>query len=298
MIPLTVFIIIVMTLFLAKPLMSLMGPANSTGKQTGKKNKNGDNTAKEGSPMITIVNKWDLPPALTEISGIAWISDNKFACVQDEEGTIFVYNTASSAIEKEIKFAGPGDYEGIALVNEIAYVMRADGMIFKVDNISSAQPVVKEYKTHLNAKNDVEGFTYDKNMNRLLAAMKGAEDGNRDFKGIYSFDLATHLMSTSPVYKLSIQGREPGTGKKKKGKGIQPSALSVHPLNNDLYIVDAGGPGLRILNQAGEEKSSYNFNRNDFPQPEGITFSPDGKLFISNEGKNGQGNILEVKISQ
>lgn len=34
----------------------------------------------------------------------------------------------------------------------------------------------------------------------------------------------------------------------------------------------------------------------NFPQPEGITFSPDGTLYISTEGKGGDAKIIEVVI--
>jgi sugar lactone lactonase YvrE len=36
-------------------------------------------------------------------------------------------------------------------------------------------------------------------------------------------------------------------------------------------------------------------NRKLFPQPEGICFSPDGKLFISTEGKGQPGKIMLFK---
>ena len=46
----------------------------------------------------TIVRKWDMPIELNEISGIRWISEDKIAAVQDEEGIIFIYN-----LKKELK---------------------------------------------------------------------------------------------------------------------------------------------------------------------------------------------------
>ncbi len=293
---LTLFVIVIAGLFLAKPLTSGILNKNNTSekKASGKKNK-GEKTA-EGSVGVSIINKWEMPAELTEISGLAWIKDDLFACVQDEDGTIFIFNAANSKVEKKIDFAGPGDYEGIAVINDVVYVMRADGVFFRVDNINAAKPTVKEFKTHLTVQNDVQGFTYDKKMNRLLAAMKGDESGTQNFKGIYAIDPVTNTMSKTPVFRLSVNPAENASGKKKKNKGILPSEISVHPLNNDLYIVDAGAPGLKILNQAGEEKGNYTFNKNDFPQPEGITFSPDGRIFISNEGKKGMGNIVEVKL--
>ncbi len=43
---------------------------------------------------IKIISRWDLPSELLEISGIAYIDATHFACVQDEAGTIYIYNTA------------------------------------------------------------------------------------------------------------------------------------------------------------------------------------------------------------
>jgi hypothetical protein len=46
----------------------------------------------------------------------------------------------------------------------------------------------------------------------------------------------------------------------------------------------------------GGEKELYELSNSDFPQPEGLAFGPAGELFISNEGKNGAGNILKLLI--
>jgi hypothetical protein len=70
------------------------------------------------NPPITIIKKWNMPKELTEISGLSYKDEKHFACVQDELGKIFIYNTASSSVEKEISFGAAGDYEGLAVVDK------------------------------------------------------------------------------------------------------------------------------------------------------------------------------------
>jgi hypothetical protein len=55
---------------------------------------------------------------------------------------------------------------------------------------------------------------------------------------------------------------------------------------------------LLILDKAGSIKELYQLDQNEFSQPEGISFSPTGDLFISNEGKKEPGNIMRVKIDK
>ena len=39
-----------------------------------------------------IVEKWELPEILNEVSAIDWIGTNSIAAVQDEDGTLFIYD--------------------------------------------------------------------------------------------------------------------------------------------------------------------------------------------------------------
>ena len=248
-------------------------------------------------PVITIVKKWDMPKSLAEISGLSYIDGQRFACVQDELGKIFIYNTTSSSVEREISFGAPGDYEELAVIGETIWVLRADGKLFEVSNMDAAKPSVKEYSTQLTTKQDPEGLCYDKKNNRLLIAIKGAEPGNENYKGIYAFDLSLKKMDQQPVFKIDLQNKVFGSGSdKKKRNTINPSGISIHPVTGDIYIVDGRNPQLLIIDAGGNIKKLYTLNSKEFAQPEGITFNSAGDLFIANEGTKQPGNIVQVKI--
>jgi len=263
--------------------------------------KNEDPAARELMiPVITVTKKWEMPKQLLEISDLSYIDDKRIACVQDELGTIFIYNIVSSSVEKEIPFGAMGDYEGLAVVGETVWVLRSDGKLFEVNNINAAKPIVKEYKTQLTIKQNSEGLCYDKKNNRLLIAIKGAEPGTENYKGIYAFDLSSKKMDQQPVFKIDLLNKAfetNGSGKKKKAS-MNPSAIPIHPLNGDIYITDGRDPKLLIMDAAGAIKKLYQLNTSEFAQPEGITFNLAGDLFISNEGTKRPGNILQVKIDR
>ena len=89
---------------------------------------------KDFKEEYSIQKKWDLSDRLEEISGMDFIDDERMAAIQDEEGIIFIYNLNSKKIEQEIKFGKSGDYEGLAIAGNDAFVMRSDGVLFEVKN--------------------------------------------------------------------------------------------------------------------------------------------------------------------
>src|SRR5687768_17075668 len=138
----------------------------SASANTAKKNK------KEAPTDVTIMQKWDLPEELKEVSGISYLANDRFACIQDELGSIFIFNSGSGQIEKTIPFAGAGDYEGIAVNGTMAFIIRADGHLFEL-NMDAGRGSLREYDTHLSMEQNVEGLSYDAQNNRLLLAIKG-----------------------------------------------------------------------------------------------------------------------------
>ncbi|WP_207532403.1 hypothetical protein [Desertivirga arenae] len=258
-----------------------------------KKDKSKDDEPSEG---IVIRQKWDMPDVLKEISALTYIDRDRFGCVQDEIGKIFIYNTSTKKVEKEIPFAGTGDYEGLAIVNQTAYVLRADGQIFEVKNYLSGKPETVLHKTHLTVKHDTEAMCYDSKNNRLLVAVKGSEGSDVGYKGIYSFDLKSFKMAKEPTYKINFDHPVFEKVKAKKQESvIAPSAIAIHPQTGDIYITEGTKPKLLIMDKNGNIKDLRKLNKSDFNQPEGIIFRPDASLFVSNEGTKTPGNILEIE---
>lgn len=241
-----------------------------------------------------IINEWQLPKELDEVSGIDWIGDNKLACIQDEDGIIFIFNLETSKVEKSIEFAGAGDYEDIRIVGKTAYVLRSDGEIFEVSDFLSGNSKTKTYSNFLTEKQNLESLAWDKNNKRLLLAIKDRELKDDNYKGVYQFSLTNKELERNPLYRLNMQDSLLRERETKLNKKLQPSALSIHPKNKDFYILDGRAPQLVIANSDMKLKKRYALQEDDFEQAEGLTFSENGRLFISNEGKGGKANILEV----
>ncbi len=280
-------VVIVMGFMFWKDVKTIVGSRNSSSSvQDFKKIKKSKDAPVDN---IEIREKWDLPEVLKEVSGISYLDENRFAAVQDEEGKIFIYNRKDDRIEREINFAGPGDYEGITTKGNTAWVVRADGTLFEVDMNSGKN--TKQYKTHLTVEHNVEGLTYDIYNERLLLGIKDNEPGNKEYKGIYPFDLNSKTLSTVPAYRIDLTHELFGT-RKKKGT-IMPSAIAIHPTTKEIFVTDGPNSRLLIMDPKGNPQRLLQLGKN-FSQPEGITFSPMGELFISNEGSKQPGNIILI----
>ncbi len=288
-------LVLIATLFLAgfifrKDLLNVYAGSSGGAEKTKHAKKNKDQQPSQVD--VTINNRWDLPEILVEVSGIAYINENEFACVQDEAGTIYFFNTSTGKIEKEIVVTGPGDFEGLAINGDMAYIVRADGVLFET-NMNSGKTT--EYKTYLTVDNNIEGLCFDKKNNRLLLAGKDIDNAYPGYKGIYAFDLATKTLAKLPAFKIALDDEILRNKTGKKSKDIMPSSIGIHPITGDFYITDGTTSQLLVMNAKGDLVRLYELGK-AFTQPEGITFSPSGSMFISNEGKKKSGNIMEVKL--
>ncbi|KQC33327.1 hypothetical protein AAU57_08370 [Nonlabens sp. YIK11] len=254
---------------------------------------------KKAPTDYTIVQKWEMPKYLKEISGIAWLPDGKMACVQDEEGEIFIYDLESNKILQNIHFADSGDYEGIAVHNGTAYVMRSDGKIFEVARFrESGKAKTISYKTEFSSKNNMETLAISRDGSYLITAPKD-RDKVDEFKGLYKIDLESRLVDAVPTVSINMEDDAfEDYLEKKVYKTFSPSDAAVHPLTGEYYVLEGIDPKLVILEKDGTIKRVIELDEDDFAQPEGITFSKEGILFISNEAsKKNKANILQVKLN-
>ena len=256
--------------------------------------------------------KVNLPSELVEISALAYnVADQTLLAVNDEKGRVYNLNAKDGSIIKKIKFAGAGDYEGVEMTGNTIYVLKANGRILPIDTQSWKTGAA--YKTPLTTSNDVEGLGYDPLQNALILACKGAgalkkKSKLKNTKAFYAFDLAEKKLVEKPKFVITDKALEKfldqkekaldGLSKKAKKKlenritSFSPSAIAKHPKSGHYYILSSVGKLLVVCNEKGGILSVQFLDKKQFIQPEGICFSPDGTMYISNEGKSLVANFL------
>ncbi|MEO6905999.1 MAG: SdiA-regulated domain-containing protein, partial [Ginsengibacter sp.] len=80
---------------------------------------------------------------------------------------------------------------------------------------------------------------------------------------------------------------------------FNPSAIAIHPITHEIYLLSTkDNKCMAVYNRDGKLISFQSIDSDLMPQPEGICFSPDGKLYISSEGKKGDpGNLFEFNTN-
>lgn len=255
-----------------------------------------------------------LPDTLREVSGLTNIDSTTFACVQDENGILFIYDVSKNEIKKQYVFNIDGDYEGVTRVDKTIYVLRSDGTLFEILNYTSDNFKLTSYATGIPANNN-EGLCYDPDGKRLLIACKGKIGKGPEFKDkrvIYGFDLQTKTLTKEPIFDFDLQVIKdfaiknkldlPTKTRKKKEQPItepfikfRTSAICIHPQTKKLFLLSASDYLLFIFNMSGDIEHIEQLNPTMFNKAEGITFYENGDMLITNEGQDKKPTLLHFK---
>ncbi len=237
-----------------------------------------------------------LPEYLEEVSGLSRYAPNQFAMLNDEQGRMYVYDVLEKKIVHRVRFEGSGDFEGIERVGDYVYAIKSNGKLYRFN--VNMEGVVEEIKTPFSSENNIEGLGYNPNSNHLLIALKDEGDiKGVDVKGkaIYGLNLETEKVEKIPHFVLRHKELERVVGSKFKFK---PSGVAVHPLTNETYVIAASQRSLLVFSQEGKPKHLVRLKSSLFPQPEGITFSLTGDLYISNEVEGEGGTLLKFSLQE
>lgn len=269
------------------------------------------NTTIIGYDLSKPDNIFPLPGVLHEISGLTNVDASTIACVQDENGIVFIYDIINNQVKEQYNFHIDGDYEGIALVNRSMFILRSDGVLFEMPDYGSADSKLRTHVTGIPAKNN-EGLCYDSDNNRLLIACKsktGKGPEHKDKRVIYGFDLSSKKLSDEPAYSFDIPAILAFAKEKKVNLHVSdnnvtdpvirflPSAIAIHPLSKKLYLLSAADHLLFIFGTNGALEYISPLDPQLFNKAEGITFSGDGDLFVSNEGQDRKPTMLRFNYS-
>jgi uncharacterized protein YjiK len=253
-----------------------------------------------------------LPSGLIEISGLSYYAEKGLiAAVNDESAIIYFINPKTGEVESEKKFGFPGDYEGIEIVGSIAYVVKSNGNLYLYS--LEEEKAIKIVKTPLSSSNDVEGLGYSPKENALILSCKGealiqTPSKKKDKKGIFMIPLDNENLDIVPHYLLYDRDLKSFVRKKyskadisekkkdkyeERMKKFSPSGIAVHPISGHFYILSSQGKTLVIVDDEGGIVDVIMLDNDVHRQPEGICFSPNGDLYISNEGDGMSGRLYK-----
>jgi hypothetical protein len=236
----------------------------------------------------------NLPIELDEISGIVYYpKDSSVFAINDEFGWLYKIHLMGRSKEiRKWKFSEHGDYEDLVMIDSIFYALQSNGNIVAF-TFSDSNSVLRHDSQFPDKGNEFEILYYDSILQKLSLICKDCDVDKKKSLTKYFFNPATktYLDTTNmiDVNKIAIMMGE-------KNLKFKPSAAAVHPVTGELFIISAVNDLLVITDAQGNPKISFQIDGKLFKQPEGITFTPEGDLIISNEAADkGVANILLFK---
>lgn len=234
---------------------------------------------------------------LDEISGIVYYpKDTSIFAINDEVGVLFkIYLRKRIQVERW-KFSDDADYEDIAIVDSTFYVLLSNGNIKAFTFESKESVKVETCKIPVSGKNDFESLYFDQFYQQLVLICKDCEQDKKKSVSAFAFKPSSRTFQKEPFFTLD--GKEVAEMMRDKKLDFKPSAAAIHPITKELFIVSSIAKVIAIADRNGEIKKVYPIDPHLFKQPEGITFTPNGDLLISNESAElGAGNILIFKYN-
>lgn len=267
-----------------------------------------------------------LPDELEEISGLSMVNEGSLLCNEDETGHLYLFDLEKEEVSRKWNWGKDGDYEGVALMGDTAYVLKSNGNLYEIRNYASLSESskdtsdtsntslpsnVRKLKTGIGKGCDAEGLSRLPGTSSLLIACK---EGGPESRTVYQYNPAQPDSLATPYLELDLTQLENKlltTGLDRFSLNLQkfldpqsssgilfPSGIAVHPLTQDLYILSSKSRLLAVYDQDGTLKEIVELRHENFLQPESITFAANGDLYIGNEGKGEEANIMKFTYVQ
>lgn len=256
-----------------------------------KTNESKEQVAKIGYDFIKPDDKMELDVSLREISGMSYVPGKEIILAHnDEKGEMFTidFKSKSNDYQKK-KFAGKGDYEDIVQSDSITYILMSTGGILEV-NTRDTSSKAKEYILPIEGKNEFETL-YRDSEGSLILLCKQCDHEKDKIRAAYKFDPRTHTFSSEPVYEIDITEIQQRLND--DAAEFKPSAAAVHPSTGQLFVIASVGKLLAIFDKNGKLEELIRLDPSMYNQPEGMTFAPNGDLYISNEGGEGMARVYK-----
>jgi hypothetical protein len=224
----------------------------------------------------------NLPAVLDEISGIAYYpKDSSVFAIIDEEALLFKISLNNPNPEniRQWAFGKANDYEDLILKDSIFYVLVSNGNIRTVKFNGEAITTEKFSFIPGSKKKENEFESMYLDSGKIILLCKDCDGDKKRKTSRFSFDMAT-----GKYHQVDSINNSKVAGLIDENKiALRASAAAINPVTNELYVVSAVNKTIYIFDKEGNPKELYELNPKLYKQPEGIAFTPDGDLIISNE---------------
>lgn len=233
-----------------------------------------------------------LPKVLAEASGIACTTDGRVFMHNDEHGVLYHVDIYTGVILSSFSVGSPAlrdDFEGLCIVGDTFYLSTSRGYIYSFAEGNNGESVpYTVYNTHLGKQYELEGLCYNPLTNALLLPVKQHQKKKKQNKRpIFSFSLATKTLDPEPYFTL----QKSDIASSPHGE-FNPSSIEYNPATTTFFLLAAQGHAVLELSPSGEILHQDAIDDQLFPQPEGLTFMPDGTLLLCSEADTAPRAIL------
>jgi uncharacterized protein YjiK len=236
-----------------------------------------------------------LPVELDEISGLAFYTpDTSVFAIGDEFGFLYKIPLTKGKPIRKWKFSNQGDYEDLVMVDKVFYVLQSNGNItaFTFDDHNQILTQQQQFPA---SGNEFEILYFNHHIFKLVLLCKDCETDKKKALSAIHFNLLNKQYDDSASIDVTAIANMIGEKKIK----FKPSGAALHPITDELYIISSINKLIVVCDRNGHPKQTYPIDPVLFKQPEGITFTPQGDLIISNEAAGrGVANILFYKYNK
>lgn len=221
--------------------------------------------------------------SMQEISGLVYYRDeDHFMSMNDEQGKLFQIGLRAKSRYPSWKFGKGGDYEELVFTGKDWLVLKSNGSLYHVLHLFTDTTESQAYHFP-QKKNEFEAAYYDPSQRKTFIICKNCDDDKGlGVTSVYAFAMDSMQHLPGPAYQFKADDIE--KLQDSPSKHFRPSAAAIHPVEKRLYILASINRLLVIADLQGHVLEAHHLDHKHFNQPEGITFAPNGDMYISNEG--------------
>ena len=237
-----------------------------------------------------------IPMGNLPLMHFSMLDQNNYACIQGGKGTVVLFNLDSNSVSSPLN---------LGILNEIRDAVVVDSSLILFDNFMSvyrSYPPFDSLHTTLLVEGSGEHLSsavcHHALTHRLFFVEDVLESENQSSQRIvYTYNINKSKFIKEPLFTFDVADlelfaeknqikinsfKQDAAGDSIIGLSFIPTAISVHPKTNEIYILSSIDKSLAVFNQFGELVNFAILTGRQFSNPTGMNFNNFGDLFISN----------------